>query len=117
MPRAKQPRNIPRSRKLRGEMTLPETLLCNLLRNRPDGAKFRRQHSIERFVLDFYCVRAKVCIEVDGMAHDMGDRPARDAARDDWLKEQGIEVLRVPATDILASPENVAEDVVRTCKR
>ena len=51
-------------------MTLPEVLLWNLLRKAPDGVVFRRQHPIGRYVVDFYCARAKVCIEIDGFAHD-----------------------------------------------
>ena len=47
----------------------------------------------------------------------MGDRPARDLERDAALRADGIEVLRIPATDVLKSPEDTAEAVVRHCKR
>ena len=117
MPRQKQTRNVSRARQLRREMTLPEILLWNLLRNNPDGVKFRRQHSLGDFILDFYCASAKICIEIDGIAHDMADRPVRDEARDAWLNEQGIEVVRIPASDVLKSPEDVAEAIVRHCQR
>ncbi len=98
-------------------MTLPEVLLWQLLRKQPDGVKFRRQHPLGTLVLDFYCAEAKVCIEVDGIAHNMGNNPMRDAQRDGWLNEQGIEVLRIPATDVLQSPEDIAEALVRYCQR
>ena len=98
-------------------MTLPEVLLWNLLRKSPDGVHFRRQEPHGRYVLDFYCAMAKVCIEVDGIAHDLGDRAERDQARDAWLNEQGIEVLRVLAADVLKSPEEIAEGIVLYCKR
>lgn len=98
-------------------MSLPEVLLWNLLRKSPNGIHFRRQEGIGPFVLDFYCAKAKVGIEIDGIAHDMGDRPAHDAGRDAWLREQGIEVLRIPAIDVLKSPEDIAETIVRLCKR
>ena len=98
-------------------MSLPEVLLWNLLRKSPDGVHFRRQERRGDFVLDFYCAKAKVCIEIDGIAHDMGDRPKRDALRDSWLKIQGIEVLRIPASDVLKLPEDIADAIVRFCRR
>ena len=98
-------------------MTLPEVLLWNLLRKSPDGVHFRRQERRGDFILDFYCAKAKVCIEIDGIAHDMGDRPQRDQRRDAWLAGEGIEVLRIPATEVLKSPEDVAEALVRYCER
>jgi very-short-patch-repair endonuclease len=118
LPRQRIPRNTPRARQLRQQMTLPEVLLWNLLRKAPDGVIFRRQHSFEeKIVVDFYCAKAKVCIEIDGIAHDMGDNPEHDVARDARLRELGLEVLRIPAAEVLKSPEAVAEAVVRYCKR
>ena len=70
-----------------------------------------------KYVLDFYCAKAKVCIEIDGIAHDMGDRPHRDEHRDAWLAGEGIEVLRISATEVLRSPEEIAEGIVRYCQR
>jgi very-short-patch-repair endonuclease len=76
---------------------------------------FRRQHPIGEYVLDFYCAAAKVAIEVDGAAHDFGDRPQRDERRTKWLKEQHIEVLRIPAKDVLRDPDKIADAVIRFC--
>lgn len=70
-----------------------------------------------KYVLDFFCAKAKVGIEIDGIAHDMGDRPERDVQRDAWLKQEGIEIVRIPATKVLKSPEAIAEAIVRNCKR
>jgi len=99
-------------------MSLPEVLLWKLLRNSPDGVKFRRQHSLaESVTVDFYCAKARLCIEIDGMAHDIGDNPDRDEQRDAVLREQGLEVVRISASDVLKSPEDVAEGLVQLCKR
>ena len=98
-------------------MSLPEVLLWNLLRKSPDGVHFRRQERRGDFVLDFFCAKAKVCIEIDGIAHGMGDRAARDERRDAWLRGEGVEVMRIAATEVLRSPENIAEAIVRYCKR
>ena len=115
MPRPKQPRNTPKARALRRKMSLPEVLLWRHLRGDSGGVKFRRQHSLGDYFLDFYVANLKLAIEIDGVAHDMGDRPARDEARDAFLRGEGIEVLRIPATEVLKSPEAVAEMLVRYC--
>ena len=116
MPRKKLDRNVSKARKLRRDMSLPEVLLWNLLRRSPDGVHFRRQHSIGDYVLDFYCANSRVAFEVDGVAHDMGDRPEHDAKRDAWLREQAIEVVRIPASEVLRSVEDAAESMVRYCQ-
>jgi len=116
MPRPKRVRNVPMARKLRGEMSLPEVLLWQHLRREPEGIKFRRQHSIGIYCLDFFVARLKLAVEIDGIVHGMGDRPGRDAARDSFLRKEGIAVVRIPATEVLRSPEDVAEMLVRYCQ-
>lgn len=98
-------------------MTLPEVLLWNRLRRAPDGVIFRRQHEIGDCVIDFYCARAKLCIEVDGIVHDMGDAQHRDANRNAALEALGLEVMHIPAADVLKSPDEIADALVRYCKR
>jgi very-short-patch-repair endonuclease len=116
LPRKKQDRDVAKARRLRKDMTLPEVSLWQLLRGQPDGVKLRRQHPLGPYVLDFYCAAAKIGFEIDGIAHEMGDRPVRDEQRDAWLRSQGVEVMRIPAADVLRSPENMAEAIVRYCK-
>ena len=107
---------VRRARALRRKMTLPEVLLWRLLRTRPDGLKFRRQHPAGPYVLDFYCESAKVAVEVDGIAHDMGDVADRDAVRDEWLREAGIQTLRIAAHDVLNDPEAVVTGIIERCR-
>ena len=76
------------ARRLRRELSLPEKLLW--VRLRGAEVRFRRQHPLGPYVLDFYCAAAKLAIEVDGAAHDFGDRPRRDDIRIKWLERQGI---------------------------
>ncbi|WP_248284936.1 endonuclease domain-containing protein [Alteriqipengyuania abyssalis] len=97
-------------------MSLPEVLLWQELRKQSE-VKFRRQHPLGPYVLDFYCAAAKLCIEIDGIAHDMGNSAERDASRDEWLREKGVTVLRIAATEVLRSPHEVAEAVMRSCLR
>lgn len=102
-----------RARQLRRELSLPEKLLW--VRIRRNELNFRRQHPVGSYVLDFYCPAAKLAIEVDGFAHDTGDRPQRDERRTEWLRCQGIDVLRIPAKDVLADPDSVADALLRLC--
>ena len=85
-----------RARELRRNMKLPEGMLWQVLRQRPDGFKFRRQHPIERYVVDFYCAAAKLAIEIDGLGHEMGDNPFHDERRDAWLRRRGLIGLLLP---------------------
>jgi len=87
---------------MRREMPLPEVILWQLLRGgKVDGLRFRRQHPIGPFVLDFYCAERKLAIEVDGLAHDNAERFEQDERRTMWLNNQGIQVIRFMASDIL----------------
>jgi very-short-patch-repair endonuclease len=89
------------ARHLRREMTLPEVILWQALRKQPAGLKFRRQHPCGPYILDFFCGDARLAIEVDGEAHNRGDRPQRDETRDTWLRAAGVETLRIAAIEIL----------------
>jgi very-short-patch-repair endonuclease len=103
------------SRRFRREMSLPEAMLWQLLRQSPGGVRFRRQHAIGPYVADFYCPSAKLVIEIDGSAHDMGDRPARDGERGAYLQSLGLQVTRIPARDVLRDARAVADSLVRLC--
>ena len=94
-------------------MTLPEVLLWRELKANRAGLKFRRQHPIGSYIADFYCAAAKLVVEVAGAAHDMGDRPQRDAIRTEYLRVKGYNVLRLLASDILKDVSAAAEAVAR----
>jgi very-short-patch-repair endonuclease len=110
-------RNVQLARKLRKEMSLPEVLLWQQLRGRPLGIKFRNQYPIKGYVADFACLKARLLIEIDGIAHDMGDRPERDVRRDILLKADGWRIIRIAAKRVLAEPLLTAEAVVRLAQR
>ncbi len=81
------------ARKLRQNMTPAEKRLWSALRNKQlEGLRFRRQHPVDNFILDFYCPSYKLVIEVDGEIHS--DRTDYDDARTDQLAEYGYTVLR-----------------------
>ncbi len=104
------------ARRLRREMTLPELLLWRLLRERPHGLKFRRQHPSGPYILDFFCADARLAIEIDGEAHDRGDRPQCDEVRDAWLAQAGISTLRIPAAEIYRDLEAALTHVVESAR-
>jgi very-short-patch-repair endonuclease len=100
-----------RAKKLRREMTLPEVLLWQRLKTRPNGLKFRKQHPAGKYVLDFYCHEVRLIVELDGVAHDMGDRPERDDERDAEFTAKGFHVVRIRATEVLRDPDEMAEAI------
>ena len=99
------------AKRLRREMSLPEVLLWQRLRTRPMGLKFRKQHDAGNYVLDFYCHEVRLIVEIDGIAHDMGDRPGRDSKRDAEFTAKGFRVVRIPAVDVLRDPDQAAESI------
>src|SRR4051794_14839001 len=89
---------VRRARFLRRRMTPPEVRLWVQLRREVQGHRFRRQHPLGPFVLDFYCHGAKLAVEVDGQQHWIGDAQLRDIERDAWLETRGVRVLRLSAS-------------------
>ena len=95
-----------RARALRVETTIPERLLWGHLRaGRLAGLKWRRQHVIGPYVVDFFCPTANLVVEIDGRTH-IG-RVRADAARTRWLKKQGLRVIRFTDDEVLRDLEAV----------
>lgn len=94
-------------------MSLPEVLLWRELKGKPLGMRFRRQFPARGFIADFACLEARLLIEIDGIAHDMGDRPQRDQRRDAILKADGWRIVRIAAKRVLAEPLQTADAIVR----
>ena len=96
------------AREMRGGMTDAEVLLWRFLRNRRmAGAKFRRQHPVGRYILDFYCDQRRLGIELDGGQH--AQTLDYDERRDAWLRLQGVRVLRFWNNQVLNETEAVVE--------
>ena len=80
---------------LRSNLTPAEARLWGILKNKQlQGRKFRRQHSIDNFIVDFYCPHEKLVIELDGEVHNNILAERKDSERDIKLKNYGITVLR-----------------------
>ena len=103
------------ARRLRRALSPPEARLWTRLRPRIPGLPvFRRQHPFGPYVIDFYCADARLTVEVDGIGHDLGDRPQRDLRRDAWLSAQGVMVMRIAASEVMRSIDDVIDAIVRT---
>ena len=89
-------------------MTTAERLLWSRLRRRFQGLRFRRQVPVGPFVVDFACLSARLVVEVDGGQHL---ESASDAARDRWLAENGLRVLRFWNHEVLRHPDEVLERI------
>ena len=96
-------------------MSLPEVLLWQQLRKRPDGLKFRKQFPIGEMTVDFACLERRLIIEIDGEGHSFGDQPRRDAARDAVLRREGFRVMRIAARDVLKNLDGVLRFISATC--
>lgn len=108
--------NYAAARKLRRNLSLPEVLLWRIFKH-TDGIKLRKQHPVGHYVIDFYCAAAKLGIEIDGIAHDMGDRPMFDRERDAFIGAQGISIIRISAREVLADVEAAAESIIVECRK
>jgi very-short-patch-repair endonuclease len=99
------------ARELRKEMTFAEKRLWQFLRNgQLDGAQFRKQHAVDTYIVDFFCAKSKLVIEVDGDSH--AEQMEYDAARTHWLSEQHqYRVLRFTNQDVLTNIEIVIEAI------
>jgi very-short-patch-repair endonuclease len=108
---ARRKHGVHAARAMRREPTPAENALWLRIRNRQvDDMKFRRQHSIDRFIVDFYCAEAELVIEIDGSVHD---EPNADLERQQTFENLGLRVLRFSNDDVL----NEVEEVIAQIKK
>lgn len=100
-------------RKLRSNYNRIEVIIWRKIKAKQLGHKFRRQHSIGSYIVDFYCPELKLIIELDGMAHDSDKQFCKDLARDDYLKGLGLHIMRYTSNQILKETESVIIDIKR----
>lgn len=107
-----QPRQSQKAADLRSNATQPERALWyRLRRSQLGGLKFRRQHVVGPFIVDFYCPAKRLVVEVDGESH-VG-RGEEDAKRDAFLRLRGMTVLHVTNDDVLHDLDAVCEAILR----
>jgi very-short-patch-repair endonuclease len=97
---------------LRNNTTKPEQVLWYWLRGKNlNGYKFRRQYSVGRVILDFYCPKLRLGIEIDGDSHFSADAVIYDRQREDFLKQQGIKIIRFTNRDVIDNIEGVVREI------
>jgi 3-isopropylmalate/(R)-2-methylmalate dehydratase small subunit len=107
----KQNSTVIKARELRRNLSLPEGMLWQELRKRPNNLKFRRQHPAGPYILDFYCPKARLCVEIDGDQHGQDSAIAYDASRDAYLAQHAIATLRIPASAVLKDKYSVINHI------
>ncbi|MBM92886.1 MAG: hypothetical protein CMJ35_14950 [Phycisphaerae bacterium] len=104
------------AKELRRNLTPPEKRLWVALKGKKlGGLAFRTQSPVGQYIADFYCHAARLVVEVDGRTH-AGDQLEHDHQRDSWMRERGIRVLRVQATDIRTNLDGVLRTIQRAAE-
>lgn len=97
---------------LRKRQTAAEELFWKMVRNRNMlNLKIRRQHPVGPFIADFYCHELLLVIELDGSIHNIEEVKQKDIKREQFLKEQGLHVMRFTNDDVFANPHLIEEQI------
>jgi len=100
------------AKRMRNKPTEAESLLWDVLSGKKlDGYKFRRQHIIGDFIVDFICLKYNLIIEVDGLIHQLPENKTSDAERTKWLTEEGFRVIRFTNDEVLSNLDSVLERI------
>ena len=99
----------PIARQMRHAPTIAEDALWQRLRRQAPGVDVRRQHTIGRFIVDFYCPAAQLVVEVDGPIHQYTQE--EDAVRQEFLEAQGLRVLRFTNADLMQGTDTVVDQI------
>ena len=108
------PAFLPLKRRLRADMTPAEGRLWSALRGRQfHDVKFRRQHGIGPYIVDFYCPERALVVELDGDTHVEAVQQGKDQVRDAYLQSLGLMVVRYWNYEVLQNLDGVLEDLAR----
>ncbi len=106
---------LAKAREMRKISTTAEKFLWSLLRDRQlQNAKFRRQHPIGNYILDFYCHESRLAVELDGSGHAESEQQELDMQRTEWLNNQGISVIRFWNNEVMENIQGVLQRIAET---
>ena len=106
-----------RRKALRNYSTSAEATLWTLLKgSQLEGYKFRRQHSVGNYILDFYCPRKKLAIELEGQVHFEPEQVQKDILRTKYLNEKGISVIRIENKNVFTNTSGVLDYILQHLK-
>ena len=100
-----------RAARLRSNMTPAEKLMWEKLRKSQLGVRFKAQHPMGRYIVDFYCHQARLVVEIDGLIHNY--QKEEDQQRIDDIKKDGVTVLRIRNEEVFENLEGVLEKIKR----
>lgn len=111
-----EPQLLEFAKSMRHSATDAENLMWQLLRaKRFMNLKFRRQHVIASFIVDFYCHEIGLVIELDGSQHGTDDGLEYDAERTKFLESLGLRVVRYWNNEVLLETDDVLDDLWKVC--
>jgi very-short-patch-repair endonuclease len=106
-----------RAKELRKNMTDSETRVWEIVRNKKImGLKFRRQHPIDIYIVDFFCYQLKLVVEVDGDIHNRTDQSIWDKNRTSEIESFGIEVIRFTNFEVMNQPDVLTMSIKMKCE-
>jgi cyclase len=96
-----------KAKNLRNKLTTAEMALWGYLKTNPSGHKFRRQHPIGIYIVDFFCYKLKLVIEVDGLIHEKEEIKKDDEEREKIIRAEGIKLIRFTNNEVMQQIEKV----------
>ena len=113
-----KPSEKEKRKKLRQYQTIAEELVWRFLRNRQLlGYKFKRQYSIDHFVIDFYCPELKLAVEIDGASHSVPGKKQYDIKRERYLEKFNINFIRIKDEELFGNPNKAFMKIEEGVKR
>jgi very-short-patch-repair endonuclease len=105
-----------RRRLLRSNMTFSEKIVWMYLRKRQMKERFLRQYSVDSYIIDFYCPKLKIAIEIDGDVHEQEGQKKHDRIRQEYLERLGIKFLRIKNDELFDNPNKAFERIENKIK-
>ena len=105
-----------RRRLLRSNMTFSEKIVWMYLRKRKMKERFLRQYSVDNYIIDFYCPKLKIAIEIDGDVHEQEKQKKHDRVRQEYLEQIGIKFIRIKNDELFDNPNKAFERIENKIK-
>ena len=105
-----------KAEELRKNMTHADLLMWGILKGNQLGVKFRRQHPVSFYIVDFYCHELKLVIEVDGSIHNVEENKRNDVIRENDLKDLGLKIVRFTNKEVLQNSDLIMEKMQETVR-
>ena len=104
------------ARRNRSNPTEAESLLWLMVKGSRLGCKFKRQHIIGCFIVDFVCIETRLVVEIDGGYHSLPDQQTSDKERTAWLESQGFRVIRFTNAEVMQNTTSILQQIKENLK-